>query len=387
MRKCLTCVFIACVLALCAACGNAAVNVPESILALPEDYEGAQYRDAGGGITEITFQFDGCSYNLRIAKGDTDIPVPDEDFSDTSATSVYLSGNVPVYYFEGGAGHVTWLAEGYTLSLYTALCDPKQMERVMASLTEKLHAQSGAASAQAAYEPLWDIDFEQYGYLRTEASYTVSWEGEELTLTYVICPELYAQIPQQAKSVQYEGRDFLLEYQEVCWDAEDSSGTEYTRRLSWRQNGRAYSLTAISGDKNASLDIASPKTALRLEAGELSIEGLEEVSEIWYAGFVNEQRTLRLYLYPPPHGDDWLKALLDEGSVAQNTIDGFTYYRSDDAREPEDPNTAMMIWETDMSWVYLWGGVPYDARNDYSDDVWDFINPDLAEWITQQVTT
>lgn len=190
------------------------------------------------------------------------------------------------------------------------------------------------------------------------------------------------------EKTNYEGREFFTRNDEICWDGIDDAGkwiggTTYSRCLVWYKDGFTCSLSASADRKSAALDIVCPQTAVSLESGNIP-QGMELTNEFCGVGFKAGESSVNVELFPPPF-DSKQAEIYKEGEYILCESDGFKYYVYKPNRKPEDPNAAAIIWETGEGLVCLRGGIPYKYRNDFSEDVWNFIDAELALSITKQI--
>jgi hypothetical protein len=243
----------------------------------------------------------------------------------------------------------------------------------------------------SAYENLWSVNIGQEGYNRTAESYLRTWQGEGYSLNYSVSPEMYVTVPEEAEDIKYEGMEFFLQDESACWDGIDDDGNwiggkTHTRSLVWYKDGNAHTLSASTEDESVSLDFISPKTAIEVGGSrEYSSGGLEVSHEVWHVEQRSGNIIVTVTLYLKPYDTEIIEQFKQEMQYNKAEEDGFVYYESEYKRTPDDPNFKTLFWETDAGLVVLNGGIPYAHRNDFSSDVWRFINAGLAESITQQI--
>lgn len=364
---------------------------------LPKGYEKVRYTVIDGSIAEAVFIKDGRQYTFRMAKGEldtTDIEIQPTTTTDGIKTqSVHLAGNIPVNFNPGGPGLAEWKTGGFSFSLYTDNCDGDIIQGVIFDLAKEIQKQTNPLSLDKAYFKLWDVSIGKDGYSRTGASYIRTWQGKGYGMYFSVCPEMYLPLPNGTEKVSFNGREFYTDDHGTCWDGADQngnwiSGTTHTRSVVWYSGGCAYSLSANTDDKNISLDIISPQTAIALESDDsYQPSGLEPTNESWQTEFKSGDVTVTICVFPETFGRRTQSEINKGGQYSLKNKDGFEYYESSSGRKPDDPNVKSLVWETNGGQVHLYGTIPFANRNDFSADEWDFINADLAMNITKQLET
>ena len=361
---------------------------------LPEEYENVQYRIIGDSIAEAVFTKDGAQYTFRMAEGGCDTTDAEigytsaQDGTDTQCCS--FAGNIPINYIQGGTGLAEWQSGGFSYSLYTDTCDGEQMQFILLDIVDIVQKQTHPIQADLNCTRLWAVDID--GYTRTGASYIRTWEGDGCSVVYTVCPEVFVPVSYDMEKETYEGRDFYAEEHALCWDGADDNGdwiggTTYSRRILWYDNGCAHSLSASADDESISLDMISAQTALAIQSDDTaSLAELTLTGKLWQVELCSGALTVNIWVYAKPFGSVILREIVEGGLYHLCEEDGFEYYQMSDDRTAEDPNVKGLIWETDAGMVQLTGGIPYDRRNDYPSDVWNFINADFAKSITEQLS-
>jgi hypothetical protein len=279
---------------------------------------------------------------------------------------------------------------------------------IVVTATALLFAGCGPAPASGPtddLEKLWDVDIGQEGYGRTDASRLVDRQGKGIRLTFDIAPAALRQTPPadmtpDMKIVRAGGRVYWIGESAVCWDGIDEDGnpiggTQYARRMLWKQGSRIYQVFAetnkqkifsLTSQRDASLDIVSSETAMLLERHPLAgLAGFDIQADIRWVEFKNNRITVSVTLYTAGYNESVILDMTRNGGFELKKEAGMEYYARGGGKSPDSPFVSLMLFRTDIGVFYLNAGVAWAYRDDVSEDALDFIKPELAKSIAEQM--
>ncbi|MDF2685647.1 MAG: hypothetical protein K0S55_828, partial [Clostridia bacterium] len=245
--------------------------------------------------------------------------------------------------------------------------------------------------ASVDYSKLWTIDASKYGkgFFCTDASNTVSWVNDDLSLSLYICPEKHAEVnlKREEKIIKdgipfyYRVNDVFSDDGETGPDGEYDSGLFYNRDIYFEKDGLGYALNAYSYNKEV-IDIAIPEMLQSLaENPDEQISGFDKISEICRIEFENNYINLQIMIIPPPFDIKEFELYADFDLILSKTDDGLEYY-SIINRKPEEFN--VIIAKTDIGTIEIRGRY-FNKPDVIQEDSLDFINLDLIKYIYDHI--
>lgn len=252
-----------------------------------------------------------------------------------------------------------------------------------------LACRSTVASENQLME-FWDLDIGQEGYVLSSASHSLTWNSQGINLVYGVFPTSLQPLPTGSgfKIIKASGQEYYLREDVVAWDAEDSSGTMYSRGLTWQHGQQTYILTAEASEPEVSLSIISPETAAKLQKDStVALTNFELTLDSWNIGFSKGDANVVISIQPARFGGDtFLQEFVADPDTVELKAGSLTYYQNKiEDRKLDDPHAVSLMWQTSQGLVWLSGGIPYAHRNDVPDDTLDFINIDLIKSLTVQI--
>lgn len=259
---------------------------------------------------------------------------------------------------------------------------------VVLGAAANLFACRPAVASENQLEKFWELDIGQDGYALTSTGHILTWNSPEINLNFVVFPASMQSTPARSDSkiIKENGHEYYLWEDTVAWDAENSSGTLYTRSLYWRDGRYAYTLSAEASEPEVSLAFISPGTAAKLEADcHAAPDGYELTGDSWGIGFSKGNVIIGITLQPAPFGEAFLHEFAADPNTVEIEDDDKIYYQNKRDQNPEEPHAVSFMWQTEQGYVWLSGYIPYAHRNDVPGDTLDFINIDLIKSLTAQI--
>lgn len=252
----------------------------------------------------------------------------------------------------------------------------------------KSQIQSDEQEQAIEYENLWNVDIGIDGYIRNYASHHISWEAENVTVTWSTIPAKYSEkTSDDMETYVSDGVTYYTKDESIFWDSYDlkEGGIKHIRRIVFIEGEYQYNLSIVA-DNDKSLLIPVETCVEILSNTENTLEGFEKTTEFWYVGFKKENISVNVSIYPSPYGIDIYSNCSSNEEFQLIRDNDIEYYYISNERTEDEPNHAAVYWLNDIGLVELGAGVPYSERNDVPSDALEFIDIELAKSIVMQMS-
>ncbi len=244
----------------------------------------------------------------------------------------------------------------------------------------------------AECEKLWDIDLGEDYSIGTAGTYFARWMDDDLDLElFVHRGNLSDADLTRSEKVIVDGIACYTNADAVNWDGTNESGewiggTNYTKTLTYAQNGLVCTLAGNAAKQEISLDIISLMTAQSLMDRNVSeYQQFRKTNENWTIGFQKGKISGSISIIPPPLDQavyqEWSKSE-DCSLVKEADLEYYLLKRDD---QEDSPNNAAIAFLSSHGLIECRAGVPYSKRNEVPRDELNFINMEMVKRILEVV--